>query len=67
MPKVEIKLDRQSRVSVPLVPNFIKLDGNFQALSTFTEAQLRAIGEAWIERLVARAEEQRRDGVGTHP
>ena len=63
MMKIEILQDRQSRVTVPMVPNFIKLDEQYRLLSQFTPAQLKAIGEAWTQRLIERAGEQRRDGV----
>ena len=67
MPKVEITLERNSRVSVPMTPNFIKIDETFRPLSEFTSSQLRAIGEAWTARLLERAEEQRQNGPGTRP
>ena len=62
--RTEITVERNSRITVPMVPNFIRLDDVYKPLSQFTVAQLRAIGEAWTDRLVARAQEQRVNGSG---
>lgn len=48
-------------IHIPEVPNFIQLEGGSGKipLSKFAEAELREIGSAWTDDLVARANEMR--------
>lgn len=46
-------------IEVPRVPNFIRYDGGGFRVGELTDEDLRRIGVAWTEALIARAEEQR--------
>ena len=48
-------------VSVPRVPNFLRVDDSESAFSIgqFSDDELRSIGEAWTEQLIKRAGEIR--------
>ena len=49
-------------VECPRVPNFLRMtDGQTLPVSAVDEDGLRRIGEAWTERLIERAAEQRAD------
>ena len=56
---MKIEILQESRVTIPLIPSFIRLDGVMRPISEFTPAQLRAIGEEWVKRLIERAGEQK--------
>lgn len=49
-------------VQLPMVPNFIRLDGFDSSMSvgSFTDEALRKIGAAWTEALIAHAAERRK-------
>lgn len=47
--------------SIPSVPNFIKINDEFQPLCAIAETSLREIGKLWTEELVAKAKRQAKD------
>ncbi len=48
----------RAKIEVPRVPNFILYDGGKFRLGELSDEDLRRIGVAWTEALIARAEEQ---------
>lgn len=45
----------KSKIKIPMLPNFISVDGVMRSLSDFAEEDLREIGGVWTDNLVRKA------------
>jgi hypothetical protein len=55
----------QAIVRVPLVPNFLLYDGGKIAVGDVPDEDLKKVAEAWLEKLLANAERQRKEKIHT--
>lgn len=53
-----IRLSKQVEVTIPMLPNFIKMGTELMPLYAFEDSELRAIGEAWTEGLIEQSKKQ---------
>lgn len=51
----------KAMVLLPSVPNFIRYDGGTIPIADFSDEDLREIGAAWIEELIALAQKRRKE------
>ena len=52
-------LQKKFTVTIPSVPNFIKVGEQSLSIADFSEAELRAIGRAWTEDLLKAGKKKR--------
>ena len=48
----------EKEVTIPSVPNFIKVGNESYGIEEFSNVELREIGKEWTQKLVERAEER---------
>lgn len=51
----EIKLAIEVTVEIPIVPNFLKVNGISTSVIQLTKEQLKKVGEMWTEKLIENA------------
>jgi hypothetical protein len=56
MSEATVLLNRETEIRLPMTPNFI----NGVPIASFTDLELRRIGEAWTDHLIERARDKRR-------
>lgn len=54
-------MDIKVKVHTPHTPNFITVGKEAVSIKEFTEEQLREIGSEWVEALVTKAEQLRKE------
>lgn len=52
-------LEKKFTITIPSVPNFIKVGEQSLSIADFSEAELRAIGRAWTEDLLKAGKKKR--------
>lgn len=57
-----MKFTQEIEIDVPQVPNFLRVHGTDRStpVGSLTDSQLKQIGEEWTQRLIERAQEQRK-------
>lgn len=60
MKTIEIRIDRVSKIRVPITPNFLHVDGTAIPIANVSEAGLQAVAKAWTEDLLAKAKRKRK-------
>lgn len=54
-----MKMSIDLEIRLPMTPNFLLTDGRSIPIDEFTDEQLKAIGEAWVKRLLEVARDRR--------
>lgn len=63
MEEVEVKVAKDLTVMLPVLPKFVRSargGGVMMELSELTEREIRKLGKAWTEAMIAKAKRRRR-------